>query len=162
MFDAALDQALRANVRKWRIPLASVDGTGMESRHVSRYYVKRRSDSGDKTQEITYSNHPDVVFVVDSKSQMILAAKPDQGPSSDLVQFRSVPGQALRRARIGTLLADTDFDADWVHLSIRSSGTRTIIPPTRGRPTDKPPAGHWRRVMKQRSARFKARYGQRW
>jgi hypothetical protein len=45
MFDAVLERALRQKVRKRRVPLAAVDGTGMESRHVSRYYVKRLSKS---------------------------------------------------------------------------------------------------------------------
>src|SRR5438270_8482937 len=46
MFDAVLERALRDKVRRRRVPLAAVDGTGMESRHVSRYYVKRRSKTG--------------------------------------------------------------------------------------------------------------------
>ena len=46
MFDAVLARALRDKVRKRRVPLAAVDGTGLESRHVSRYYVKRRSKTG--------------------------------------------------------------------------------------------------------------------
>ena len=35
-----------------------------------------------------------------------------------------------------------------------------IIPPTRGRPTDKPLRGYWRNRMKQRFP--KRKYGQRW
>ncbi len=88
MFDAVLDKALRDKIRKWRVPRASVDGTGLESRHVSRYYVKRRSSSGDRSQEITYAKYPKAVLVVDCKSHMILAAVPGRGPCSDLVQFR--------------------------------------------------------------------------
>ncbi len=37
MFDAVLDRALQDGVRKRRVARASVDGTGLESRHVSRY-----------------------------------------------------------------------------------------------------------------------------
>jgi hypothetical protein len=129
---------------------------------VSRYYVSRCSRNGDQSQEITYANYPQVVFVVVCKSHMILAAKPGRGPGSDLVHFRSALGQAVRRARIGTLLVDAIFDAKRVHIAVRFSGTRTIIPPARGRPTDKPPTGHRRRVMKQRFARFNSRHGQRW
>ena len=162
MFDAVLEKALRDRVRKRSVPLASVDGTGLESRHVSRYYVKRRSSSGDRSQEITYAKYPKAVLVIDCKSHMILAAVPGRGPSSDLVQFRSALDQAVLRARIGTLLADAGFDAEWAHVAVRSFGIRTIIPPTQGRPTDKPPTGRWRRVMKQRFARYKPTYGQRW
>jgi hypothetical protein len=50
-FDAVLDRALHDKVRKRRVPLAAVDGTGMESRHVSRYYVRRRAKTGSGTQE---------------------------------------------------------------------------------------------------------------
>jgi hypothetical protein len=162
MFDAVLERALRDRVRKWRVPLAAVDGTGLESRHMSRYYVKRRSRGGERDQETTYARYPKVVFVVDCRSHMILAAVPGRGPGSDLVQFGAALGQAVGRARIGTLLADADFDAEWVHRNVRSHGIRTIIPPERGRPTDKPPTGHWRRRRKQRFGQYKSRYGQRW
>lgn len=162
MFDAVLERAREAGVLKRRVPLAAVDGTGMESRHTSRYYVKRRAGGGDADPVRTYAHFPKVVFVVDCLSHLILAAVPGQGPGSDLVQFGRAPSQAARRARIGTLLADADFDAEWVHQAARSHGMRTIIPATRGRPSDKPPAGRWRRRMKQRFGQLKARYGQRW
>jgi Transposase DDE domain len=162
LFDAVLDRALRAKVRRKRVRLAAVDGTGMESRHTSRSYVKRRSRHGDTDQVTTYATYPKVVFVVDCASHLILAAVPGRGPASDLVQFGRALSQAVRRARIGTSLADADFDAEWVHCSIRSHGIRSIIPPERGRPSDKPPAGRWRRWMRQQFGRLKAKYGQRW
>jgi transposase len=162
LFDAVLDRALQDGVRKWRVARASVDGTGLESRHVSRYYVKRRSSSGDRSQEVAYSKYPKVVFVIDCTTHMILSVVPGSGPCSDLVEFRRALGQAVFRARIGTLLADADFDAEWVHLAVRSTGARTIIPAKRGRPTDKQPTGYWRRIMKQQFARYKPKYGQRW
>src|SRR3954470_11294028 len=159
-FDAVLERALRQKVRRRRVPLAAVDGTGMESRHVSRYYVKRRSKTGSGTQETTYSRYPKVVLVTDCKAHLVLAAVPGRGPASDLVLFKAALKQAVGRARIGTLLADADFDGEWVHEHVRSYGIRTLIPPERGRPSAKPPAGRWRRRMK---ARFdKKKYGQRW
>jgi Transposase DDE domain len=161
MFDAVLEQALRERVRKRRVPLAAIDGTGLESRHVSRYYVKRRANTGTGTQETTYSKYPKVVLVTDCRSHLVLAAIAGRGPGSDLVQFRAALADAASRARIGTLLADADFDAEWVHEHARGVyGIRTLIPPERGRPSDKPPAGRWRRRMKQRFD--KAKYGQRW
>ena len=162
MFDAVLGRAREAGVLKRRVGLAAIDGTGMESRHTSRYYVKRRAGGGDADPVRTYAHFPKVVFVVDCLSHLILAAEPGRGPGSDLVQFGRALAQAVRRARIGTLLADADFDAEWVHQAVRSHGIRTIIPATRGRPSDKPPAGRWRRWMRQQFGRLKARYGQRW
>jgi hypothetical protein len=159
---AVLDRALRAKVRRRRVPLAAVDGTGMESRHVSRYYVKRRSRTGTSTQETTYSRYPKVVLVTDCRTHLVLAAVPGRGPASDLVQFEAALKQAAGRARIGTLLADADSDGEGVHEHVRSYGIRTLIPPTRGRPSDRPPAGRWRRWMRAALRRFKAKYGQRW
>jgi hypothetical protein len=163
LFDAVLDRALRDKVRERRVPLAAVDGTGMESRHVSRYYVRRRSKTGTDTQETTYSKFPKVVLVTDCRSHMVLSAVPGRGPGSDLRQFRAALKEAAGRARIGTLLADADFDAEWVHEEVRRAyGIRTILPPERGRPSEKPPTRKWRRWMKGQFARFKAKYGQRW
>ena len=161
MFDAVLQRALTDRTRSRRVPLAAIDGTGMESRHVSRYFIKRKAD-GTPGGDRTYAHYPKVVFVVDCKSHMILSAVPGQGPATDLVQFGQAFSQAVRRARIAVLLADADFDAEWLHRAVRSHGIRTIIPPKRGRPSDKPPAGRWRRVMKQRFAQLKPKYGQRW
>src|SRR4051794_14637484 len=160
MFEAVLARALRDKVRKRRVPLAAIDGTGMESRHVSRYYVKRRSKTGTGTQETTYSKYPKVVLVTDCRTHLVLAAVPGRGPASDLVLFKAALKEAAGRARIGTLLADADFDGEWVHEHVRSYGIRTLIPPERGRPSEKPPAGRWRRRMRQRFD--KSKYGQRW
>jgi hypothetical protein len=161
MFDAVLERALKDRVRKRRVRLAAIDGTGLESRHVSRYFTKRQADGGPGGDR-TYAHFPKVVFVVDCATHMILAAVPGRGPATDLVQFGRAWSQAARRARIDVLLADADFDAEWLHVAVRSHGVRTIIPPTRGRPSDKPPTGRWRRVMKRRFARLKRKYGQRW
>ena len=98
LFDSVLERALRDGVRKRRVPVAAVDGTGWESRHTSRSYVKRRSRSGDRDPITTYAKFPKVVFVVDCTSHMILAAVPGRGPGSDLVQFDgrwSKPSAAL-------------------------------------------------------------------
>ena len=160
LHDAVLDRARRAGVLKRRVRRAAVDGTGMESRHVSRYYVKRRSGTGTGTQATTYAKYPKVVLVIDCTSHLVLSAVPGRGPGSDLRQFRAALKAAAGRARIGTLLADADFDGEWVHEHVRSYGIRTIIPPERGRPSEKPPAGKWRRRMKQRFDR--KTYGQRW
>lgn len=160
MFGAVLERALKDRVRKRRVRLAAVDGTGLESRHVSRYFTKRRAEADGKDR--TYAHFPKVVFVVDCGSHMILSAVPGRGPATDLVQFGKAWSRAARRARTDVLLADADFDAERLHRAVRSHGVRTVIPPTRGRPSDKPPAGRWRRVMRQRFGQLKKAYGQRW
>jgi hypothetical protein len=163
MFDAVLERALRAEVRKRRVPLAAMDGTGMESRPVSRYYVKRRSKTGSGPQETTDAKYPKVILVTDCQSHRVLAAIPGRGPGSDLQQFEAAIKDAAGRARIGTLLGGADYDGEWVHEHVRETyGIRTIIPPERGRPSEKPPVGRWRRWMRQQFGRLKPKYGQGW
>ena len=130
LFDSVLERALRDGVRKRRVPLAAVDGTGWESRHTSRSYVKRRSRSGDRDPITTYAKFPKVVFVVDCTSHMILAAVPGRGPGSDLVQFdaawtsrpprsdRDPSGRRGLRRRVGPPRRPVAWDwlphpADW-------------------------------------------------
>ena len=98
--------------------------------------------------------------MTDCRTHLVLAAVPGRGPASDLVSFKAALKAAAGRARIGTLLADADFDGEWVHEHVRSYGIRTLIPPERGRPSEKPPAGRWRRRMRRRFN--KKKYGQRW
>jgi hypothetical protein len=62
---------------------------------------------------------------------------------------------------VDTLLADAGFDSEAAHNYARQEHRmKTVIPPTRGRPTAKRPSGRWRRLM---ATRFnKKKYGQRW
>ena len=92
---------------------------------------------------------------------MILAAVPGRGPGSDLVQFDPALEQAVRHAQIETLLADADFDAEWVHRSVRSHGIRTLIPATRAtdtQATNGPLAAADEAVVRS----VQQKYGQRW
>ena len=56
--------------------------------------------------------------------------------------------EARRRVRMKLLLCDAGYDAEWIHWAARLAfQTRTIIPPTRGRPTKKLPRQYYRRKM---------------
>jgi hypothetical protein len=105
-----------------------------ESQHVSRYDVKRRSKTGSGTRETIYSKYPKVVLVTDRRAHLFQAARKE----------------AVGRAPLGTLLAAADFDGEWVHEHVRSYGIRAPIPPERGRSSEQPPAGTWRRRMTRR------------
>ena len=94
MFDAVLERALKDRVRQRRVRLAAIDGTGLESRHVSRYFTKRQAD-GNPGGDRTYAHYPKVVFVADCSSHMILSAVPGRGPGTDLVQFGRAWSQAV-------------------------------------------------------------------
>ncbi len=162
LLDVSVEFARKQHRIKWRLRLAAVDGTGFETRHISAYFVKRRQ-KGQKHefQTTTYTRYPYAAIACDCASHMILAVVPGRGPGPDDPYFQATLDQIARRARVGTLLADAGFDSEGAHVFAREEhGTRTIIPPTRGRPTTKLPTARWRRVMATRFNRNK--YGQRW
>jgi hypothetical protein len=140
--------------------LAAMDGTGLESRHASAYYVRRKAKGGKSEQKLTYQRFPKAGLVSECKSHLILAVVPQRGPGPDITHFRKAFDQARKRLRFTVLAADAGYDAEHTHVYGRSHGVRTLIPPLIGRPTTKPPAGYWRRTMLRVLPR--SRYGQRW
>ena len=142
------------------VPLAALDGTGLESRHASAYYVRRKAKGQDFKQSLTYKHFPKAGIVCDCRSHMILSIVPERGPGSDARHFQRAFDQAQRRIRFAALAADAGYDGEHNHVYARSRGVRTLIPPLIGRPTKKPPSGYWRRMMKRVLPR--SRYGQRW
>ncbi len=142
------------------VPLAAMDGTGLESRHASAYYVRRKAKGQDFKQSMTYKHFPKAGIVCDCRSHLILSIVPQRGPGSDASHFQCAFDQARRRIRFAALAADAGYDGEHHHVYARSRGVRTLIPPLIGRPTVKPPRGYWRRMMKRVLPR--SRYGQRW
>jgi len=142
------------------LPKAAMDGTGLESRHASAYYVRRKAKGGKSEQKLTYQRFPKAGLVSDCRSHMILAVVPERGPGPDITHFRQAFDQAYRRIHFASLAADAGYDAEHTHVYGRSRGVRTLIPPLIGRPTNKPPAGYWRRTML--SVLPRSRYTQRW
>jgi hypothetical protein len=50
---------------------------------------------------------------------LILAAVPEGGPSPDLGHWEPAIRAARSRVRLGTLLADAGYDAEWIHMTAR-------------------------------------------
>jgi hypothetical protein len=162
LLDVTVQRAKEKGKMKRRVKLAAVDGTGFETRHISAYYVKRRQKGQKQAfQTTTYTRYPYAVITCDCASHIVLAVVPGRGPGPDSPYFAPSIRQTARRAKVDTLLADAGFDSEAAHVFARKQhGMRTIIPPTRGRPTAKLPSGRWRRLM---ATRFnKEKYGQRW
>jgi len=92
---------------------------------------------------------------------MVLAVVPGRGPMPDDKHFRPALKRATGQTTIDTLLADAGYDGEPSHVYARQvHGMKTIIPPNRGRPTDKLPKSKWRRRM---ATHFNTKkYGQRW
>jgi hypothetical protein len=160
LLDETVERAVKAKRIKRRVKLAAIDGTGLESRHVSLYYVKRCEKTA-KNQRTAYRRFPKAGIVGDCASHLILAIVPGRGPGPDDKHYQPALAQAASCVSIETLLADAGYDSEAAHEHARQThGMRTIIPPTRGRPTDKLPTGRWRKRMATHFNRRK--YGQRW
>ena len=164
--DALLEGVLRrcrqAKILGQRTPLATIDSTGLESRHTSVYYTQRT-----KTQKGHYkSRYPKLSAVGDTANHLILSGVMDRGPKPDLVEGRATLEQALSHQPLGTLLGDLGYEAEYFHRFCREQrGIRSIIPTRdRGRPrADGGPhavRGYYRKLMQQHFP--KVLYGQRW
>jgi len=87
-------------------PTAAVDGTGLESRHTSRYFFKRagRTHSSRLWTKLTVA--------CDTKTHFFAGATVATGPSNDAPQFRPVMAQASLVVTWDRVLADAAFDAE--------------------------------------------------
>jgi hypothetical protein len=160
---------LRATVHRHlgerpHVELAAADSTGLEAGQVSPYFVKRRA-KGQKpaenpSQTTTYTRFPKCELVVDCATHVVLAAVTTVGPRPDTNRLPVLLLCALVHVTIATLLADAGYDWERAHRFARDGcGVRSVIPPESGRPTQKLPAGKYRRLMRL----FRDyRYGQRW
>lgn len=160
LLDETVDVAIGHKLMMSRVKLAAIDGTGFESRHVSVYYAKRQQKTVINKRRWR-RRHPKVGIVCDCRSHMILSVVPGRGPAADDKHFRPALRQAVGRSKIDILLADAGYDSESSHKIARGEyGMKTVIPPARGRPTDKLPGTKWRKRMATHFDRGK--YGQRW
>lgn len=162
LLDETVRAATQQRVIKKRVALAAIDGTGFESRHISAYFVKRRARACKTGYETTtYTRYPTANLLCDCDSHLVLSVATGRGPGPDDPYFCRVVKQAAERVKIAALAADAGYDSEAAHRYAREEcGARTLIPPTRGRPTTKPLKGYWRQRMKTRFNNKK--YGGRW
>jgi hypothetical protein len=158
-------------------PLA-VDTTHFESRHASRHYERRRAQAalgdakrpdkqGSFTRGKTTRSLPKAGLAVASACHLILGVRVGTGAGGDATWFEPLVFDSWRRAAVKAVVGDAGFDSESNHRIARlDMGVRSVIPPDVGRPgkDGKPPAGRYRRLMRNRFRR-KAdaeAYGQRW
>ncbi len=143
------------------VKLAAMDSTGLEARHISRYFVKRRSREPNLYQTTTYRRWPKLAIVCDCSNHLILSAITIRGPSPDINQFCKTLKPCVEKFRIKQLLADAGYDSEANHTYAREvHQIKTTIPPKHGRPTTKLPKTKYRKEM--RTDFDKETYGQRW
>jgi transposase len=145
-------------------PTAAVDGTGLESRHTSRYFFKR---AGRRHTSRLWTK---LTVAVDTASHFIVGATVTAGPSNDSPQLRPVMAQASLAVTWDRMLADAAFDSEAHHrygregLGVRS----TVIALNRRGQGRKWPKTRYRRQMVKRfrkapkGSRYQRVFGQRW
>jgi len=167
-----------------RVPNAirplTIDSTCFEERHRSHHYdrVCRKMNLRDggkyaekaDPDEVNASRSrkarrmPKLALAVASGCHLVLAARAHTGTGSDSPDFQPLLYRAWKRANVRDVVADPGFDGEHNHRAARlDMGVRSVIPPSIGRPSAKPPAGRFRRLMRQRFDRRadKRTYGQR-
>lgn len=135
----------------------AIDATGLESRHVSRYYVWRQ---GGRHSRLSW---PKITVVCDLATHFWLGVYVCKGPCQDSPQLPPALRQAVANQPVRQLLGDKGYDAEHNHRLCReelgiSSSIIAVRRNTNG--TRQWPATPYRREMKRRTDRGK--YGQRW
>lgn len=142
--------------------LSAMDSTGMESHHTSRYFITRRqrSDQKDSFQTTTYKRFPKLAILCDCLSHLVFGLIPSRGPSTDVSHFKKLLSIGEKLLHSIKVLADAGYDSESNHVFAREViGSESIMPARSGRPTNKPPSGKYRAMMKQELPSI---YGQRW
>ena len=137
--------------RKRRVRRAAIDSTGLECTCASGYFVRRRSRVESPWKTVVYHHYPKLGVVCGTDDHFVFALEAGRGPRPDVDEFRPLVAEALRIVKLSQLAADAGYDSEPNHRFARDEhGVRTIIPAKHGRPTDKPPTGRYRRLMKMR------------
>jgi transposase len=129
---------------------AAVDATGLESRHTSGYYVRRKG-----YKRFRRCHWPKITVVCDTQTHLFAGCIVSRGPSNDSPEFAPVVIQASQFVQFDQLLADAAYDGEHNHRLCRErlGIVETIIPlNTCGRAkrrSRKWPKGKYRRQMKE-------------
>jgi hypothetical protein len=139
-------------------PVAAVDATGLETRHISAYFGQRRAKGKGHRQRAW----PKLTAVLHTHSHLMLGAVPGVGPSQDSPDFTPAMRQAAGLIAIDTALGDAGYDAEHNHHLCRDDlGIRqTVIRLNRRNTGRRWPKTRYRRAMRHRFP--KPIYNQRW
>ena len=141
-------------------PIAAVDATGLEARHVSLYYRVRRGEP--KRPRFRRRAWPKLTAVWHVRSHLILGAVTGTGPAQDSPDFTPAMRQVASLLTLDTVLADAAYDAEHNHRLCREElGIRASIVPLNPRNRGRRwPTTPYRRALRRRFPR--TTYHQRW
>ena len=147
-----LDATVREQLgRRQRVQRAAIDSTGLECSSASGYFVRRRAAVESPWKTMVYHYYPKLSLICDVETHFILAFQDRRGPKVDISEFQPLLIEALTRVRLTRIAADAGYDSEANHRFAREEcHVRSIIPAKRGRPTDKPAKGRYRRLMQIR------------
>lgn len=149
---------------KRTIALAAIDSSGFEDRHVSHYFLRRKTSCGHPEKALFARFHPKLTVLCDCHRHLIVAFLPGRGPSPDNDKLPPTLRRCPPQIHINKLLGDAGYGGEPNHLFARQRhGIRTFFPPTIGRPSAHPPTGKYRRLMQRLFQNpHRISYGQRW
>lgn len=135
--ETLLARLLQETVRQLPNPAAerltiAVDATSLTPGSVSTFFVHRRRD---QPPGFTWRHWVKWVVAVDVTRQVLVAQIAKRGPTNDSATLRPLVDQAQQVHAVGLVLADGEFDSERNHQHVRALGAKSIIPPTRGKPT---------------------------
>lgn len=129
------------------------DATGYVAHHASHYYALRTGRPLRRYAKLSAA--------CEVPSLLYLAGLTGEAPAPERGEFAALLRQTWAQQPFQELLADAGYDGEANHRLAREGyGVRSLIPPTRGRPRRRPPAGRYRRRLARRFPR--RAYGQRW
>ncbi len=142
-------------------PVAAVDATGLESRHISAHFGLKRA-KGRRGKGHRQRAWPKLTTVLHTSSHLMLAAVPGLGPSQDSPDFTPAMCQASKHVAFHTVLGDAGYDAEHNHRLCREElgVVQTLICLNRRNTGRRWPKTPYRRAMRQRFP--KSLYHQRW
>jgi len=74
--------------RKPRVPLASIDSTGLQCTSASAYSLNRRARVGETWKQVVDHRYPKLGVVCDARNHFILAFQTGRGRRPDVDEFR--------------------------------------------------------------------------
>jgi len=139
-----------------KLPTASIDATGLETRYTSRYFVFRKGYRPFERYRWTK-----LTIVCHNASHLIAGAVVSGGPSQDSPEFPAAVRQAVQHIPVACLLGDAGYDGEHNHRLAREELgiAETVIALNKRRGT-KWPKTPYRRQMKRSFPR--ETYRQRW
>lgn len=137
-------------------PIGVVDATGLEARHVSRYFVWRKG-----YRRFPRRRWPKVSLVGETETHLIGGSVITWGPSQDSPQFPKTIRQSAKNIRWDCIIGDAAYDAEHNHRLCRDElGIRLTVIALNRRRNRRVPRTRYRRQMQKR---FCGRiYRQRW